>query len=693
VAKSKSIREYDEKRDFSKTPEPESGSGDRDAKHVFVVHRHEATRLHYDLRLGMEGVLRSWAVPKGFTYEAGAKHLAVRTEDHPIEYYDFEGVIPKGQYGAGTMQIWDRGTYEVVKEPTPEAAVENGELKFILRGRRLRGEWHMVRTKQGGEKQEHWLLFKARDRYLRAKDEPTWIPDYHAATEAPFPERTRRMKPTPGGEVFSDSAWVFEMAFAGERVQIKKRGDTIDVLGRRSRNLTERLPGIVANLARLRAENAVIDGVLVALDDNERPDAEALARRLESGDTSDVVLYVFDLCYIEEFDVRALPLTERKGMLRACLPNLPRVLYVDHVPASGERLADAVADSGLGGLIAKRAASPYRAGRSKDWVEITVEASEKSEGLDLSASLDKRSESAVSKFVISNPDKVYWPQEGITKGDLVAYYQQIAEILLPYLHDRPVHMLRYPDGIYGKSFYQRNAPTHLPEWIDRLVIPARTRDKIHEHMIINSRDALLYLVNLGSIDLHPWMSRRPTIDNPDWAVLDLDPKLAPFHSVIRIARTIGKLLRGIGLRPYLKTSGKTGLHIYVPLIPGYTYDQSRLFCETIARIVAKQHKDIATVERDMSARGNRVYIDFMQNRRGQTVVPPYVVRPVEGATVSMPLDWDELDRELSISMFTMINAWERISRTGDLFRGVLDDRQDLGPAIANLELYLEARGG
>jgi len=208
------------------------------------------------------------------------------------------------------------------------------------------------------------------------------------------------------------------------------------------------------------------------------------------------------------------------------------------------------------------------------------------------------------------------------------------------------------------------------------------------YAMCNDRKTLLTLINTGSIDLHPWMSRKGSLDSPDWAFIDLDPKEAPFSSVVRIARTVGRLLRGVGIEPYLKTSGSTGLHVCIPLKQGYTFDQSRMFCEAVARLVVRDHADIATVERAVSRREGRVYVDFLQNRREQTIVPPYVVRPVEAASVSMPLAWDELETEFAVADFTLVNAPARIEKTGDLFRTALSAPQDLGPAIQTLGKYL-----
>lgn len=296
-----------------------------------------------------------------------------------------------------------------------------------------------------------------------------------------------------------------------------------------------------------------------------------------------------------------------------------------------------------------------------------------------------------SRIKPSNLDKVFWPGDGTTKGQLIDYYDEVAETLLPYLVDRPVHMNRHPDGIDGKSFYQREAPEHCPDWFPTVPIASESKGRPVRHMLCQDRDCLLWLVNLGTIDLHPWLSRWQTPDQPDWAVLDLDPKGAPFSDVLRVARTIGKVLQSIGIRACVKTSGKTGMHIHIPLRPGYTYEHTRMFCEGIARVVLREHRDIATIERNPSKRGGLLYIDFLQNRRGQTVVPPYAVRPVPGAQVSTPLTWDELSSDIHPSMFTLHDVPARLRAVGDLFRPTLTDGQDLLPAIDRLQALLSAK--
>ncbi|MEM7305467.1 MAG: non-homologous end-joining DNA ligase [Planctomycetota bacterium] len=673
----KSIGDYRAKRDFAKTPEPTPGDeARRGDRAIYVVHRHDASRLHYDLRLEMEGVLRSWAVPKGFSYDPNDKHLAVRTEDHPLEYEHFDGVIPKGQYGAGSMTIWDRGWYEVVKAESAPEAVVSGEVKVLLYGRRLRGEWHLVKTKQG---EDTWLLFKSRDRYAgKARDSALGV-DLGSAPERKLPRPPRPMAVSGEAEPFSDPSWLFEMEFEGRRTLVSKRGDRVTFHG-----VGAKLESIANELRQARATDALFDGVLVKADEHERPSRALLDEALAAGGEG-LVFYAFDLLHFDDFDLRPLPLVDRKGALRAVLQPGERALFVDHVPGNGASLLEAVAAAGLPGVVAKRADAPYAPGPSKVWKRVPAgEASARGAVSKALRGTGKRRRS--ERLKLSNLEKVYWPAEGFTKGDLITYYDAISPTLLPYLAERPVHMNRFPDGIEGKSFYQKDTKDQFPDWIEIEEVPSSSRDgDAVRYPVIQDRDSLLFLINLGSIDMHPWLSRRGSLLSPDFAVIDLDPKGAPFADVVRIAEVTGELLHDIGLRPLLKTSGSTGLHIYVPLVGGYTYDHARMFCEMVARVVARELKDIATVERVVGSREGKVYIDFLQNRRGQTLVPPYSVRPVRGATVSAPLAWGELGPTLKLADYTILTVPPRVEERGDLFAQALVDRQDLLPAIERLE--------
>ena len=669
----KSIDDYRRKRDFDETPEPRPGDARvRGERPVFVVHRHDATRLHYDLRLEMEGVLRSWAVPKGFSFDPQDKHLAIRTEDHPLEYEHFHGVIPKGQYGAGTMTLWDRGTYDVVLAPDAPTAVRNGELKVILRGRRLRGEWHLVRTKQGPGT---WLLFKSRDRYAGPPRDAALGIDLATAPRAPLPREIVAMEPgVQRADAFDDPAWIFEMAFEGQRVVVIKDGDDIVWSSPVS------LPSVDAELRVLRADRAVLDGTLVVPDERQRPSVALLSEALREGRPESVRLYVSDLLYFDEFDLRSLPIVDRKAGLRLVVPPSDRVLFVDHVAGQGSRLAEAMRDAGLSSMLAKRMDAPHEGGPSDAWCRIELSHAE-SNAPSATPSTASRTSSRVK---LTNLQKVYWPGTGQTKGDLLAYYRAVADTLLPYLRDRPLHLRRFPDGILGKSFYQKNIEDHLPAWIPTEVVASNRREKSTPYVVCNEVDALMFLINLGSIDVHPWMSRRGSLDSPDYAVIDLDPKEAPFLHVVQIARRVGEVLRDVGIDALLKTSGATGLHVHIPLVPGYTYEQARMFCEGVARLVATELPHIATVERVIGQREGKVYVDFGQNRRGQTIVPPYVCRPVRGATVSAPLLWDELTDDLTPAAFTLLTMPARLTQCGDLFAPLLANGCDLLPAADKL---------
>ncbi len=690
-----STADYDARRDFARTPEPRPSPAAADeagipaADGTFVIHRHEARGLHYDLRMATDSVLVCWAVPRGFSYDPAVKHLAVHTEDHPLRYRTFEGVIPKGEYGAGTMLIWDTGSYEVLKAEHLAAAIAAGEVKVVLRGRRLRGEWHLVRTRAGQSGNDEWLLFKARDRYAREPGEPAPpVIDPAPARPAPMPARPRAMAAGADHEQFSDPDWLFELEFDGLRVLASVTGGEVAFATPDGSPATLTAPiraAVEGDLARVRASQALLDGVIVALDRHGRP-ARHAAEGPGAAPAGTVAFYAFDLLHYDEWDLRGLPLLERKQLLRSLLPSLPSLLYADHVTAGGESLAAVAAGAGFHGLIAKRAASTYRSGAQSDWRRVPLKASAEAREVEvraaLSAAAGRQREQADVQF--SNLDKVYWPDDGYTKGDLLAYYEQVADHLLPYLRDRPVHMNRFPDGIGGKSFFQRQAPAGIPDWVELVEVD----DRHTRQFICNDLRTLLYLVNLGSIELHPWLSRRGSLAVPDYAVLDLDAKETSFANAVRVARTAGKVLRGIGLRPAIKTSGASGLHVYVALAGGFSYEQVRLFMEAVARVVARELPDIASVERLPRGRGGKVYVDFLQNRRSATVVPPYAARPVPGARVSMPLEWDELDGDLHPSRFTIANVPEMLTRRGDLFRAALTDRQDFAPAIDRLQVYL-----
>ncbi len=693
--KSSPLDAYQAKRDFGKSPEPRPGTPphDRASRLSFVVHRHDARRLHYDLRLQMGGVLKSWAVPKGFSYNPKDKRLAVRTEDHPLEYENFDGIIPSGQYGAGTMTIWDRGSYEIAGGGDGPAAIAEGKLEIRFFGTRLRGEWHMVKLKDASNE---WLLFKSKDRYARSDDESVFAMDLLSANKSSLPSRVEPMLPRRPRKKALDlmrpeSAWLYELKLPGQRTFVEKKEDSVRLYDAAGQPLPIAASGIRDDIGRIRADNALLDGAIVCLDDRHLPSRQLLEAALAGDESQPLYLQLWDLLYYEEWDLRGFPLSQRKAALASIVPELRYVRLVDHQRGSPHELLSAVATAGLPGMIAKRESSRYVAGRSADWIELRPpRETAKSAARVLASSTQPEQLGGTDRCVkFTNRQKILWPQDGYTKGDLIDYYDQVAKVLMPHLKDRPLSLTRYPNGIEGDSFYQKDAPAHTPDWVPTVELPSDSKKGSIHYILCHDVETLQYLANLATIQLHPWLSRVEDLDAPDWAVLDLDPFGAPFEDVVTIARTIGDILRASGLRPYLKTSGSKGLHIYLPLAPCYSYGQSRMFCEVVARLVCSRHPKIATVERAKSQRVGKVYLDFLQNRRGQTVVAPYVVRPVPGASVSAPLDWEELGPRLDPKRYNLRTMLDRLEQQGDLFAGVLTDRQELGAAIDRLREGVE----
>ncbi len=688
-----SLTKYRELRDFSRTPEPgpkkaarprvqPEGRAGAGAECRFVVHRHQARHLHYDLRMQAGDALVCFAIPRGFSYDLKERHLAVHTEDHPLEYEWFEGVIPKGEYGAGTMTVFDRGTFLLRGKGDLRAALAAGKLEIVLCGLRLRGEWHLVRT---GEDKDEWLILKTRDGRETARPEIAFELDLRAARLEPAPSRLRRMEPAAAGRAFDSAEFVFEAEHPGRRLFAIKRGGSIEWRDGQGSKVDLDCGAVEAALKRCRTGEVWLDGVLVACDEQGLESRAELECALGTGVKRPVSYHAIDVVRIEGWNVAPLPLKDRQRLLESLLPENSASLTVESgVAADGELFCRKAVEFGFAGVVAKRLSSPYQEGRSRDWLRIRLSA--KRPGKKSIARLLQAATRGLSPArAITHSNKVYFPDCGITKGDVFRYYEQVGEVLVQHLRGRPLHLHRFPDGIEGESFYQKHLPASAPSFIRS----RRWKDEEgRAFLVCEDLRTLLYLVNLGSIDFHPWMSRVDAPDQPDFAVLDLDPKQAPFTDVVRIARTLGKLLAGVGLKALLKTSGSTGMHVYLPLTRGYSYDQSRMLCEALARHVVREHPDIATVERNVAARGAKVYIDYMQNRRGQTIAAPYVVRPVPGARVSTPLSWDELRTGLDPSEFTIVTVPSRLRERRDSFVSSLSDGQDLSAALPKLERLL-----
>lgn len=821
------LAEYGRKRDPRLTPEP-FGAPQPRAGSLFVVQKHAARRLHYDLRLEIAGVLKSWAVPKGPSVRREQKRLAVEVEDHPLEYADFEGVIPEGHYGAGPVIVWDRGWYRTVGGE-PGSQLARGKLEVELFGFKLRGRWVLARM---SGKEREWLLLKKEDpfssgeepveRYPESvlsgltleelKDASAKLARLRSALEASSaprgelsPRRQAFMLAQPGERPFSAAGWLFEVKYDGVRVFALRKGGSVELCGRGGASVTARYPEVSRALRALPVENFLLDGEIVAFDEAGRPSFQRLQARMHLTSPVDIEAarasvpvcgVFFDCLGIEGRDLRALPLIQRKEFLKLLLPARGVIQYCDHVLEKGEPFFEAATEQRLEGVVAKKVTSRYAGGRSRDWVKIKcqmrqefvvggytkpkgsracfgalhlglyeegklVYVSRVGTGFDaatlkavwerleplkralspfaagspagpgniwveprlvcevrftewtreggirnpafLGLRDDKRPEEctreaparlgpvrAAGRVAVTNREKIFWPKEGYTKGDLIAYYEAMAPRLLPYLRERPVVLTRYPDGIGGKSFFQKDAPDFVPEWVRTETIYSEESGREIRYFVIDDVDQLLYVANLGTIPLHIWSSRLPSLDRPDWLVLDLDPKGAPFGSVVRVARVLHELLAGCEIPVYVKTSGATGLHLLVPLGARYSYEEARTFARLLALLAVRAEPDIATVARPIRARAGKVYIDYVQNGRARTIVAPFSPRPLPGAPVSCPLLWREVRSKLDPARFTIKTVPARLEKLGDPLSAVLGASLDMKAALSRIEGKLRA---
>ncbi|MGH7529150.1 MAG: DNA ligase D [Gemmatimonadales bacterium] len=833
---------YRAKRSPDRTPEPAGvlpvAPGTK-AGGLLIVHQHDATRLHWDLRLELDGVLKSWAVPKGPSANPADKRLAVHVEDHPLEYGDFEGIIPEGNYGAGSVIVWDRGVWLPLEDPYE--GLKSGKLLFELRGYKLRGRWTLIKLKKT---EKEWLLIKERDGFVatepysdesvlsgltvdelrdaRRQAEPIKreLEKLGAPRRALRVEDTELMLAETRDAPFSRAGWVFEVKLDGYRMRAARQNGEAIIYSRKGLDFTGAFPELARAVRALPYEGVILDGELVVLDESGHPSFAKLQARARLSGRAEVkrasieapaTLYVFDLLAFGGYDLRKLPLLKRKEILRRVLPPAGPLRYSEHFERDGDALYEQVVKLGLEGVLAKKADSPYRSGRSPDWLKIRADRIDdfvvvgfsKPRGsrggfgalhvgayqdgrliycgragsgfsgdqlTEVSATLeslvrptppcappptgalpkgpdhtwveprlvcdvrykeftkegllrqpvfvrfrdDKKPEDVMMPesgarglgpepeamqpqapaprpaVVFSNLDKIFWPDEGYTKGDLIEYYRSMGPWLLPYLTDRPLVLTRYPDGIAGKSFYQKDAPKFVPEWIQTVPIWSEDTQRDIDYFVANDIESLVYLVNLGTIPLHIWGSRIDDLQRPDWCLIDLDPKDAPFAHVITIAKALKQLCDDVRMPALIKTTGKSGLHVLLPLARQVTYEQCLQLAVLFARLVTDELPDIATTTRAIRKRGGKVYVDAYQNRAGQLMVAPYSVRPLPGAPVSMPLEWDEVNARLDNGKFTIANARKRMEKRGeDPVVAVLRTTPDLVAVLERLNERLD----
>jgi bifunctional non-homologous end joining protein LigD len=898
-----SLKEYARKRTFSRTPEPappsenaiRGSSAEAGHKPVFCVQRHHARALHYDFRLELDGALKSWAVPKGPTLDPSVKRLAVHVEDHPLDYGSFEGNIPAGQYGAGSVMLWDRGTYEVLGKDAALDQYRRGDFKFRLDGEKLRGDFALVRTKGRGENQ--WLLLKKRD----VEASPGWDPEDHArsvlsgrsqeeiakdlpprqpAQKKPAQQKTRKtngraakakagdppgtktdesvvdlsrlrgarvapmfasitpMQATPAAAPPEGDDWLYEVKWDGMRVVMFTDAEdderSVRMLSRSGNDVTRQFPELTVAHQFLAARQAVVDGEVAVLDERGVPSFALLQPRMMASDAGaiaqmsrakPVTFFAFDLLYLDGYDLRGVPLIERKSALQQILRPSGVLRLSEHTTGDGAAFLEAARTQGLEGIVAKRAGSLYDSRRSADWVKVKIATAQEfvicgylegerdsfaslvlglyeggklvytgnvgtgfdeamldalAERLKLLATsrspfedppqmprpvtwvrpelvctvrfaswtpegrlrapvflglrpdiaplecvrvsatvhgpadaetpamepprpaapcvLTGTAETATltvdgRRLKFTNLNKLYYPREGYTKRDVIQYYDAVAPLLLPHLADRPLSLRRYPDGIQGESFFQKDARKDFPAWFRVESIEMEEGKPPTRLVVADGRASLLFLANLGCIDQNPWMSRVGSLEHPDFLLIDLDPQECSYDRIVEAAQLIRRKLDLVGLEGYPKTTGGNGMHVYVPLAPVYTYEQTRAFAEVLARWVAAERPDLFTTPRPVARREKgKVYFDYLQNGFGKTISAPYVLRAHPGAPVATPLAWHEVAPGLAPARFHIRNALDRFAQLGDLFRPVLQLEQHLEPAFEKLEAIMRRAG-
>jgi bifunctional non-homologous end joining protein LigD len=904
----KKLAEYRQKRHFDKTAEP-AGSVARAARARFVIQKHAATRLHYDLRLEVGGVLKSWAVPKGPSLNPIDKRLAVHVEDHPLEYRKFEGVIPKGQYGGGEVIVWDQGTYELEGHLDADAQLARGELKFILHGKKVRGSFVLVELKNSKEKNE-WLLIKHRDEFA----DPLWDAEKHSQSivsgrtledvklgrPASGPLDANKISSLPGArktpmprsipltlaslseKPFSNPDWLFEVKWDGVRGIAYLASGEVSVRSRAGREIALEYPEVRDLGNQLDATEAIVDGELVALDSAGRSIFQKLQNRAGVRNPSRQLLesipatyYVFDLLYCDGYDLRKVPLEKRKDLLKQILRPSDQIRYSEHEIEKGKELFEAARQQSLEGIIGKKRNSAYVGQRTSLWLKFKIvneldavvcgwtaprrsreffgalvlglydgvqlefigsvgtgfdyakqkeiyerlqklrqansafsdvpKLKEKIEWVqpqlvarvkfgnwtdgrrlrapvflamrtdvspkdctvqvarpnevrgqeNLAERLDRSTKSETPLGVAAEPNskrgeppakprsatnparsekhtvspakpgetvltsgieneirkgtsenlnveidghvlrlthlnKIYFPESGMRKRDLLAYYFRVGHLMLPFLKDRPTVLRRYPNGIREKAFFQKEAPDSVPDWIERATVHSEERGGDMPYLMANNLASLIYLTNLGCIDHNPWSSRSETQDFPDYVFFDLDPTPGtPFSTVLKIAWTIYAILHSIRLSCFLKTSGASGFHIFVPLKPHYTYAQTRGFAELVGRIADNELPGLITFERTVHKRPRgKVLMDALQNARGKPLATVYSVRAYPGAPVSTPVNAAELKTDFAADRWNLNNVEQRIKKAGNLWEDFWDKRQSLSEALELLDQRL-----
>lgn len=864
---------YRKKRDFKITPEPKGKAIKRRSRDLtFIIQKHRASHMHYDFRLELNGVLLSWAVPKGPSCDPAHKRLAMHVEDHPMEYGDFEGIIPPKQYGAGTVLLWDRGIW--IPREDPVAGYKKGRLKFELRGEKLKGGWTLVRS--GGSKYgaegKSWLLIKENDEHacagaplivderpesvasgrlleeIAADPDRVWESKKSVAEnvkrgavrkkkprldlervkgaakaripEFVTPELATLVKEAPPGE-----AWVHEMKLDGYRMLCRVENGKASMVSRNAKDWSGVFAAVERCAARLPVDNAWLDGEVVVMEADGRTSFQALQNALSTDHSERLRYFLFDLPYVNGYDLRGAPLLERKRVLETLLAAAPETLrYSEHIEGSGAEVYRQACKLGMEGIISKRAQSGYHAGRSKDWLKVKcslrqelviggytdpegtrsgfgalllgvhepdgtlrysgkvgtgfnettlntlyrrlkalevdkapfsnpprgyeakgahwlkpelvaeIEFTEWThdgtlrhpsfQGLredkkakdvvrerpkDTNEVIDKESSPAspgrkktakagasragekhgaaesgrglVAGIKISNPDKLLYPEAGVSKVDVARFYERIADWLLPHLRDRPLTLVRCPNGWEKSCFFQKHPDAKVSELIERVKVKESAGTTLY--MMANSPGALVALAQMGAIELHPFGSSAPKLDCPDRITFDFDPADdVSWKTLVEAVHLLKTLLEELGFHTFIKTTGGKGLHVVMPIRPALGWDDIKTFTKAVAELMVKSFPErfVATVTK--SKRHGKIFVDYLRNAEGATAIAAYSLRARANAPVATPIGWDELAKDIRREHFNIGNVVQRLdTMKKDPWAGFFEVKQSVTKAL------------
>jgi bifunctional non-homologous end joining protein LigD len=767
--KSPKLATYRRKRDFARTPEPRGSRSKARESLLYVVQKHDATRLHYDFRLEHRGVLKSWAVPKEPSLNPKDRRLAVQTEDHPLEYGGFEGEIPEGEYGAGSVLIWDEGSWTPLGDA--EQGLKDGKLDFELQGRRLKGRWTLVHMAERNKRKraENWLLIKRNDAKAktttaaRSRATPTKRKrrrldpkDVPGARRSELPKSLSPQLATPVKQPPVAEGWIFEPKLDGYRVLCRIENGRAKILTRRGNDWTDRFSAITEAAQALPCRSAVLDGEAVVLDARGLTSFQSLQNALAEGGSS-IVLVAFDILHLDGWDLRGAALRERKKVLRDLLDAAPQAIrYSEHVEENGAAFFEEACRLGLEGVIAKRAEDPYREVRTKSWLKVKCQQREEfvivgftdpsgsRTGLGalllgtrketdsplryagkVGTGFNERSlkmlrarleplqrptppvepssargvargvhwvepklaaeiaysewtadgrlrhpifrglredkpakeivkerplppekaspqppkRSARRRVKLSNPDKVLFPEPGITKRQLAAYWEEVAEVALPLLQHRPLTLYRCPAGYAHHCFYQKHVGAGVPDVVPRVTIRAGE----DPYAMIEDESSLVGLAQIGVLEVHVWGSRAEHIEQPDVIVFDLDPaEDVPWSEVVAAGFEVKARLEGLGLKAFAKLTGGKGLHVVVPVVPGPDWPAVKQFAREVVNEMVRNEPKRFIASMSKAKRAGKIFIDYLRNDREATAIGAYSPRARAGAPVALPVEWDEL---------------------------------------------------